>query len=124
MLIDRTTIPEWVIKNARLPDKLFGPTEDCEGADFAYCISTAMYEDIERQENLELELDKPLLVERKWYRIWFKKNNLGYFHSCIPESYAERLFLVLRLRCIYKRLQKNNDSRKEFVRIMARALDY
>lgn len=123
MLIDIHTIPAWIIQGARLPRQIFGPRADAEGADFAYCVRTAMQEDIEWQENLELEVDKPLLVERKWYRIWFKKDDHGYFGSCIPESYYERLILATRFRCIYKRLQKNGNLRKEFVRIMVRALE-
>lgn len=123
MLIDRCTIPIWVVKHAKLPQHMFVPLNGCDGADFCYCVRTAMQEDIEWQENLELEVDKPLLVERKWFRIWFKKNGHGYFGSCIPESYYERLILATRFRCIYRRLQKNGDLRKEFVRIMVRALD-
>ena len=121
MLIDRTTIPRWVIWGAGLPDKLFGPTEDCDGADFAYCIRTAMLEDIEWQQDLELSLDKPLLIERKWYRIWFKEKN-G-FNVYPPNVLYDRLVLKTRFRCIYRRLQKNGDLRKEYVRIMIRALD-
>lgn len=119
MLIDIRTIPAWIIQNARLPWQVLGPRISAEGADFNYCIRTAMQEDIKWQEDLELDVDKPLLIERKWYRIWFKKND----HSCIPESYYERLILATRFRCIYRRLQKNGDLRKAYIRIMVRALD-
>lgn len=120
MLIDVNTIPIWVVENARLPAKLLGPTEDCEGADFYYCVESAMLEDIEWQESLELTLDKPLLIERKWYRKWFA--TAPCMHK--PDTLYDRLVLKTRFRCIYKRLQKNGDLRKEYVRIMVRALDY
>lgn len=119
MLIDVDTIPIWVAEHAKLPKELLG----LQGVDFTYCISTAMQEDIEWQEDLELDVDKPLLIERKWYRIWFKRDIYGYFASRRPEFY-ERLVLRTRFRCIYRRLQKNRDLRKEYVRIMVRALDY
>lgn len=123
MLIDRTTIPAWIIKEARLPDKLFGPKDGADGADFHYCIESAMSEDIEWQEDLQLDVDRPLLIERKWYRIWFKRDGLGYFHKAIPDTLYERLVLKTRFRCIYRRLQKVGDLRKEYVRIMVRALE-
>ena len=118
MLIDRQTIPDWVIEGAKLPEKLYGPKEGFDGADFSYCIRTAMLEDIEWQQELELDVDRPLLIERKWYRIWFVKQ-----HFIQPDSLYERLVLKTRFRCIYRQLQKNGDLRKEFVRIMVRALD-
>ena len=121
MLINRNTIPLWVAENARLPKKLLGLQP---GANFTYMIESAMLEDIEWQESLELSIDKPLLIERKWFRIWFRRDTYGYFASRRPDSLYERLVLKTRLRCIYRRLQKNGDSRKEFVRIMVRALDY
>lgn len=124
MLIDRTTIPRWVAEAAKLPDYIFGPQPGCDGADFSYCIRTVMLEDIEWQESLEIAVDKSLLIERKWFRIWFRKNGYGYFASIEPDTLYERLVLASRFRCIYKRLQKNGDLRKEFVRIMARALNY
>lgn len=122
MLVDFQTIPIWVAKHVKLPQHMFRPRVGAEGTDFAYCIRTAMQEDIEWQENLELEVDKPLLVERKWYRIWFKKDDHGYFASIEPDTPYERLVLASRFRCIYRRLQKNGDLRKEFVRILVRAL--
>lgn len=123
MLIDFFTIPDWVIFKARLPKKLLVPQPgiDAEGADFSYRIRTAMLEDIEWQQDLELTLDKPLLIERKWYRIWFKETN-G-FNVYPPNVLYDRLVLKTRFRCIYRRLQKNGDIRKEYVRIMIRALD-
>lgn len=123
MLIDRTTIPEWVIKNARLPAKLLGPLEGCDGADFSYCIRTTMFEDIEFQQDLGLDVDIAFLIERKWYRIWFNKDKHGYINSAIPDTFFDRLVLATRLKCIYKKLQKNGDLRKEYVRIMIRALE-
>ena len=120
MLINIHTIPAWIIQATKLPIQLFVSKG---GTNFSYCIRTAMLEDIEWQQDLELGVDKPLLIERKWYRIWFKKGNHGYFNSCIPDSLCERLVLKTRFRCIYKRLQKNGDHRKEFVRIMVRALN-
>lgn len=119
MLIDRQTIPNWVVKVAKLPNKLLGPKPGADGADFTCCIRTAMQEDIEWQQDLELNVDRPLLIERKWYRIWFVKQ-----HFIRPDSFYERLVLKTRFRCIYRRLQKNGDLRKEFVRIMVRALVY
>lgn len=119
MLIDFQTIPLWVVENARLPQHMFGPLDDCDGADFAYCIRTAMYEDIVLQQDLELNIDRPLLIERKWYRIWFVKQ-----HFIRPDSLYDRLILKTRFRCIYRRLQKNGDLRKEYVRILIRALNY
>lgn len=120
MLIDFFTIPDWVIFKARLPKKLLVPQPgtNAEGADFSYRIRTAMLEDIEWQQDLELDVDKPLLIERKWYRIWFVKQ-----HFMQPDSLYDRLVLKTRFRCIYRRLQKNGDIRKEYVRIMIRALD-
>jgi hypothetical protein len=119
MLINRQTIPDWVVKVAKLPNKLLGPTEYCNGVDFNYCIRTAMQEDIEWQQDLELNVDRPLLIERKWYKVWFVKQ-----HFIRPDSFYERLVLKTRFRCIYRRLQKNGDPRKEYVRIMVRALNY
>lgn len=123
MLIDSHTIPSWVVRNAKLPQHMFVPRENYEGTDFTYMVESAMLEDIEWQESLELSIDKPLLIERKWFRIWFKRDTYGYFASRRPDSLYERLILATRFRCIYRRLQKNGDLRKEFVRIMVRALD-
>lgn len=121
MLIDRTTIPRWVAEAAKLPDYIFGPRDDAEGADFSYCIRTVMLEDIEWQQDLELTVDAPLLIERKWYRVWFKEQN-G-FNIYLPSDLRDRSILAFRMRCIYRRLQKNGDVRKEYVRIMIRALE-
>lgn len=118
MLINKTTIPNWIIHATKLPEQLFGSGF---GADFTFCIKSAMQEDIEWQEDLELDVDKPLLIERKWYRIWFKEDNGFFIYP--PNSFYERLVLKTRFRCIYRRLQKSRDLRKEFVRIMVRALD-
>lgn len=124
MLIDFQTIPIWVAEHAKLPQHMLGPLDGCDGADFCYCIESAMLEDIEWQESLEIAVDKALLIERKWFRIWFRKNGYGYFASIEPDTLYERLVLASRFRCIYRRLQKNGDLRKEFIRIMVRALDY
>lgn len=121
MLIDVNTIPAWISHAAKLPKQLFGPNDIADGADFAYCIKSAMSEDIKWQEDLQLDVDKPLLIERKWYRIWFKED--GGFFIYPPNSFYEHLVLRTRFRCIYRRLQKNRDLRKEYVRIMVRALD-
>lgn len=118
MLIDVNTIPAWISHAAKLPKQLFGPNDIADGADFAYCIKSVMQEDIEWQEDLDYGVDKPLLIERKWYRIWFVKQ-----HFICPRAYFERLILAGRLRCIYRRLQKVGDLRKEFVRILIRALN-
>ena len=123
MLIDINTMPGWVLQKARLPRCLFGPKDDCEGADFTYCIRTAMLEDIEWQEELNLDVDIALLIERKWYRIWFKRDGHGYFNSAIPDTFLERVILQTRLKCIYRKLFKNGDLRKEYVRILVRALE-
>jgi hypothetical protein len=82
-----------------------------------------MQEDIEWQESIGIEVDRPLLIERKWYRVWFKKDKHGYFNSAIPDTLFDRLVLVTRLKCIYGRLAKAGDLRKEYVRILQRALE-
>lgn len=119
MLIDVNTIPNWIVRATKLPKQLLGPRDGCDGADFTYCIRTAMSEDIKWQEELELKVDTALLIERKWYRIWFVKQ-----HFIWPGTYLECMTLKCRLKCIYRRLSKNGDVRKEYVRILIRALDY
>lgn len=120
MLIDGTTIPIWVAENAKLPQHMLKPYY---GADFAYCISTAMYEDIKWQEDLDIEIDKPLLIERKWYRVWFERDTYGHFADLRPDTFYEKSVLAFRMGCIYRRLSKYRDSRKEYVRILQRALE-
>ncbi|MBP3622028.1 MAG: hypothetical protein J6J16_09740 [Lachnospiraceae bacterium] len=119
MLIDRTTIPIWVAENAKLPQHMLRSY----GADFCYCIKSAMLEDIEWQESIGIEVDKPLLIERKWYRVWFERDTYGHFADLIPDTFYEKSVLAFRMGCIYRRLSKNRDLRKEFVRILQRALE-